>query len=155
MGVVRLPSFLSIFFLFFNFILFLFSILWFFYLTLLSHTEKTRSQYVVWWSSSPAVLLGASKLLFVMILVAQSWSFCSWLIWVTPQHPRTEKQYQEWGFKNSTIKGFQSFESLFGQIHLIYKSNFAYIWFIWFVYLANMCFFIQFQWFIYPISISF
>ena len=42
-------------------------------------------------------LLGASKLLFVRILAALFWSFCSWFFWVIPQQPQTEQQYQKWG----------------------------------------------------------
>ena len=42
-------------------------------------------------------LLGESKLLFVMILAARFWSFCSWLMSVDPAQPQTEQQYRQWG----------------------------------------------------------
>ena len=42
-------------------------------------------------------LLGVSKLLFVMILAARFWSFCSWLMSADPAQLQTEQQYRKWG----------------------------------------------------------
>ena len=48
-------------------------------------------------NSAMSGLLGVSKLLFVMILAARFWSFCSWLMSVDPAQPQTEQQYRKWG----------------------------------------------------------
>ena len=40
-------------------------------------------------------LPGASKLLFVIILAARFWSFCSCLLSVKPAQPQTEQQYRK------------------------------------------------------------
>ena len=50
-------------------------------------------------NSTISGLLGVSKLLFVMILAARFWSFCSWLMSVDPAQPQTEQQYRKWGSK--------------------------------------------------------
>ena len=42
-------------------------------------------------------LLEASKLLFVMILAARFYNFCSWSMYVDPAQPHTEQQYRKWG----------------------------------------------------------
>ena len=45
------------------------------------------SSMVLQSNSTISGLLGASKLLFVMIQAAQFWSFCSWLISIEPAQP--------------------------------------------------------------------
>ena len=47
-----------------------------------------------------------SGLLFVMILAARFWSFCSLLMSVDPAQPQTEQS--KVGLNNTSVKGFQT-----------------------------------------------
>ena len=60
-------------------------------------------------NSTISGLLGVSKLLFVMILAARFWSFCSWLMSVDPAQPQTEQ------IQLFFSRGFMEWNPLYGK----------------------------------------